>query len=102
MGMSQGDGLTLELLCFPHRDYTEDGQVKTERKYSYSEYRPLFSRATSQACGQMLVGKGTEPGVGVPGCWCSKPCSPITQRGSRSRPFSSRMVTGLDKWTLDM
>lgn len=54
MGMSQGDGLTLELLCFPHRDYTEDGQAKTERKYSYSEYRPLFSRATSQACGQML------------------------------------------------
>lgn len=39
IGLLEGDRLTPGCLCFPYREYTEDGQVKTETRYSYSEYR---------------------------------------------------------------
>lgn len=81
--------------------------MKTERKYSYSEYRPLFSRATSQACGQMLGtslqwGRARNQVLGSLSAGAQSPALPSFQRGSRNCPFSSRMVPGLDKWTSDM
>lgn len=49
--------------CFPRREYTEDGQVKTERKYSYSESRappcslqPVSFLSQHQAPGVLVLG----------------------------------------------
>ena len=63
-------------LCFPRREYTEDGQVKTERKYSYSESRappcspqPLSFLSQHQAPCVLVLGALLPPSI---------------QRGSRS------------------
>lgn len=53
-------------LCFPCREYTEDGQVKTERRYSYSEYQPPTLSALPQPTGgrvqnQVLGSLGAGP-----------------------------------------
>ena len=82
MGMPQERWADSGLLCFPCREYTEDGQVKTERRYSYSEYGPPILKGHAPGlwvdAGHILaVGKGTEPGIGVPKCWSAEPCSPV-------------------------
>lgn len=62
--------------------------MKTERRYSYSEYGapPLPAsrcwHVPAHMCSLLLAEadgsrKGAEPGAGIPGCRSSEPCSPI-------------------------
>lgn len=52
---------------FSRREYTEDGQVKTERKYSYSESRSPPAP----------VARPSLASIRPPGCRPSEPCCPV-------------------------